>query len=89
MCTSEVKYFSLACFDLRLASLGFDEETKMSYTFDFSGWFAQKRSILAIMDQKTKVVLGISHSCFHSQLNVSENYEFFCCLSYCFRLTID
>lgn len=49
----------------------------MSYTFDFSGWFAQKRIILAIMDQKTKVVLGISHTCFHLQSNVSENYEVF------------
>lgn len=77
ICTSEVKYFSLSCFDLRLASLGFDEETKLSYTFDFSGEFAQKRIVLAIMEQKTEVIPGISHSCFCPQLNVSEKYEVF------------
>lgn len=59
MCTSEVKCFPLSCVDLRLASLDFDEETKLSCTFDFFGWFAQRRLILAVMDQKTEVVLGM------------------------------
>lgn len=72
--TSEVKYFSLACFDLRLTSLGFDEETKLSLV-DFSGEVFQKRIVSAIMGQKTEVIPGINHSWFWPQLNVSEKHE--------------